>query len=199
MPSPTAPIGAVLAGGKSTRFGEPKLTANLNGKHLVEYPLQSMIVAGFETIIVAKPATEIPPNIAASTHVLREPGNPFHPFVGVLCALEYGKFQRPIIALACDMPCIPPKLLTALQEHPGDVVIPRVNSFLQPLCALYRPSATPFLKDALISQRSATATILMTTHTLLTEDALQDFGDPQQMFRDVDNPQQLLELTRVIS
>src|SRR5215204_7010138 len=52
------PIGAVLAGGRSGRMGAPKAGVELGGRPLVAYSVETLVAAGLEPVVVAKPRSE---------------------------------------------------------------------------------------------------------------------------------------------
>lgn len=53
-----APLGVVLAGGRGSRLGGAKATAELAGRPLISYPLAALAEAGLEAVVVAKPDTD---------------------------------------------------------------------------------------------------------------------------------------------
>lgn len=52
-------LGAVLAGGRGSRLGGAKPTAELAGRPLISYPLAALAAAGLEAFVVAKPSTDL--------------------------------------------------------------------------------------------------------------------------------------------
>ena len=71
-------LGVVLAGGRGSRLGGAKPTAELAGRPLISYPLAALAEVGLEAVIVAKPDTDLPP---LDVDVLTEPAEPVHPGV----------------------------------------------------------------------------------------------------------------------
>jgi molybdopterin-guanine dinucleotide biosynthesis protein A len=53
------PLGVVLAGGRGSRLGGAKPTAELAGRPLVSYPLAALAAAGLDAVVVAKPGTDL--------------------------------------------------------------------------------------------------------------------------------------------
>jgi molybdopterin-guanine dinucleotide biosynthesis protein A len=149
----TEPLGVVLAGGAATRLGGSKATAELAGRPLVSYPLAAFGAAGIEVVVVAKPATELPPLDVA---VVIEPGEPTHPLLGLVIALEHA--GRPIVSAPCDTPFITPALLTTLAAAAGTAAAHDTERF-HPLIARYRYADLPVLREALAARRSATSAL----------------------------------------
>ncbi len=58
-PNGSGGLGAVLAGGRGSRLGGAKPTADLAGRPLIAYPLQALAAAGIDSFIVAKPSTPL--------------------------------------------------------------------------------------------------------------------------------------------
>ncbi len=56
---PTTAIGVVLAGGRGSRLGGAKPTADLAGSPLISYALAALAAAGLTAFVVAKPSTDL--------------------------------------------------------------------------------------------------------------------------------------------
>lgn len=111
-------LGAVLAGGRSTRFGSDKALALLDGKPLIEHAIAA-VGAQAETVIVCgrewddwvpdRPAPDLGPlgGINAALH----------------CAAERG--YDAVLSIPCDMPVLPPGLAARLRPggHVADVPV----------------------------------------------------------------------------
>jgi molybdopterin-guanine dinucleotide biosynthesis protein A len=133
---------AVLAGGRGRRMGAPKALAELGGAPLIERPLAAAAAAGLEAVVVAKADTELP---ALDVPVWREPAEPVHPLLGVVTALE--RAGGPVVAVAYDMPFLPPELLARLAAGPEAAVV--ADGRLEPFPARYEPDALPRLRAAI--------------------------------------------------
>ena len=105
-------VGAVLAGGLSSRMGEPKAIVELAGRPLAARIAATVGSAGLEPVVVAKPDSPLP---KLDCRVLSEPSEPHHPLTGVVTALS-ASGGRGVVAIACDMPLVPSKLLTWLAQ-----------------------------------------------------------------------------------
>ena len=168
-------LGAVLAGGRSTRMGTPKALVELAGRVLISYPLAALTEAGFEAIVVAKPDSPLPP---LECRVVREPAEPVHPLCGVVAALGAAE-DRAVIALGCDMPLVPPTLLVWLATLDADAAVPELGGRMQPLLARYEPIVAPALEAAIKRGDSATDAVAGLDPRVLTEAELSRFGNPE--------------------
>jgi molybdopterin-guanine dinucleotide biosynthesis protein A len=174
------PLGAVLAGGASSRLGGTKATVELAGRPLISYPLASLEAAGIEAAVVAKSGTELPP---LACPVLLEPEEPRHPLCGIVAALrEAGR--RPLVALACDMPFASPDLLAELAAAPEPLVVPAPGGRPQPLQARY----SAVLLTALAHEEALRRSVESLSPRLLADPELRRFGDPEGIFFNVNDP-----------
>ena len=190
-----APIVAVLAGGRSRRMGGPKATAPFAGRPLIARPLAAAAAAGLEAVVVAKPDSELPP---LAVEVWREPAEPVHPLVGLVAALERAG-DRPVLALACDMPFVAPGLLTRLAELAVATAAPRVAGRLEPFPGRYGAAALPVLRAALAREAPVRAALAELSPVELGEDELRAFGDPVRMVAGVNTPDELARAERELA
>jgi molybdenum cofactor guanylyltransferase len=130
-------IGAVLAGGRSSRFGADKAAHVWRGQTLLEWAKGSL--SGCESV-----------------HVIGGRSNPDpEPHLGALWglarALECGQAARQRVAVtACDMPNLTPQYWSLLEQHDADVVIAHnQDGQLEPLAAVYTSRCLPFVQAAL--------------------------------------------------
>jgi molybdenum cofactor guanylyltransferase len=138
--------GAVLAGGRSSRFGRDKALEIWRGKTLLEHALESL-EACTERFIVG-----------GTSERYGFAGVPIHadlePFQGSLYglarALELAQSDR-VAVMACDMPGLTRKFWDFMTNlEPAQVVIPEnADGFLEPLAAIYDRSCLPEIQTAL--------------------------------------------------
>ncbi len=131
------PLGVVLAGGAASRF--PEKVALILPRAVAA--LRAVLP---EVVVAAKAEVQLP---EMGVRVWREPPEPRHPLFGVGWALM--RAERPVLALAGDMPSPDPRVLRALAGDRGSapVVVPLHPGGSEPLCALYRPAARRALFD----------------------------------------------------
>ncbi|MDQ2895414.1 MAG: NTP transferase domain-containing protein, partial [Actinomycetota bacterium] len=109
------PVGVILAGGQGRRLGGAKATISLAGRPLLTHPLAAMHAAlgadqrplgdGPRLAVVAKPGTSLP--ALGAVLLWTEPGEPSHPLVGLIRALE-GAGGRAVLVCPVDLPFITP-------------------------------------------------------------------------------------------
>ena len=187
-----AAIVAVLAGGRSRRMGGPKATAPFAGGPLIARPLLAAAAAGLEAVVVAKPDSQLP---RLEVEVWHEPAEPVHPLVGLVTALERAG-ERPLVALACDMPFVAPGLLARLAELEAAVAVARVAGRLEPFPGRYEAASLPVLRAALAREAPLRAALSELVPVELGEDELRAFGDPARTVMGVNTPEELARAER---
>jgi molybdenum cofactor guanylyltransferase len=185
-PDQLAARGAVLAGGRGSRLGGAKATADLGGKPLIAYPLAALAGAGLDPFVVTKPDTELP---ALNLEVVTEPAAPVHPLAGIVAALRHA--GRPVVVLGCDFPFVPPALLLYIGGTPEPLVVPAPGGEAQPLVARWSPTLLPDLEAALAREEPLRRTVAALAPRLLGDAELTPFGDPARAFFNVNTPADL--------
>jgi molybdopterin-guanine dinucleotide biosynthesis protein A len=168
-------------------MGEPKAGVELAGRTLVGRVVAAVGAAGLEPIVVAKPDTPLP---ALDCRVLAEPSEPRHPLCGVVTALS-ASAGRGIVALACDMPMVPAKLIAWLAGLEDEAAVCEVDGRIQPLLARYRPSVAPRLAEALERRDSMRDAVASLEPRIVGEAELSRFGDPERIVFNVNDPEDL--------
>ncbi|OYV74364.1 MAG: hypothetical protein B7Z72_00315 [Gemmatimonadetes bacterium 21-71-4] len=145
------PVGVILAGGASARFGGPKGLALMGGARIIDRVAHALRAVSSDLLLVANdPDADgwLPgvPRIAD-----RMPGG--GGLSGVHAALVHT--LRPVLVVAWDMPFVTPALLGALARRcaaeAADACVPDSASpvGMEPFCACYAPSCLPLLEQAL--------------------------------------------------
>ena len=163
---------AILAGGASRRMGVPKAGLALAGRPMIAYAIEAAKAAGLAPIVVAKPGAPLP---SLPCPLLEEPAEPRHPLTGVIAALEH--LAAPIVVLACDVPLVPPVLLTRLATDAAAFAMPS-HPRAQPLIARYSPGLLPRLRDSLARGAAITELAAGLGGTRLGEADLAGLADP---------------------
>lgn len=126
---------AVIAGGKSSRFGSPKAAAILMDRQLIDYSIQAGYRISNEVFLVT--ADTVPfnnPFAPAIVDIYPDCG----PMGGILTALLYA--TKPYVCtLPCDMPMISTEMFQVLNAHKtaSRPVVARSEKGLEPLVAIW--------------------------------------------------------------
>ncbi len=188
-PEPLA--GVVLAGGRSRRMGTDKALLELDGISLVERAARKLGSVCTRVVI----ADGERGTVARAPSVSDGPGS--GPAAGILGA-SLAFPDSALLVLACDLPRVPLALLGALASRTtSDLVLPRWNGRLEPLCALYRPRAIEGLQaqvahGAFALHRLASRADLQVG--FLELEPLEIHGDPAVMFTNLNRPGDLESL-----
>jgi molybdopterin-guanine dinucleotide biosynthesis protein A len=106
---------------------------------------------------------------------------------------------RDLLVLACDLPRVPAALLRRLASPFGqDACVPRWRRGVEPLCALYRPAALTAIADEVRAGRFALHSTLHRGDLaveILEGRTLEAFGPPEQVFLNLNTPEDLDLLT----
>ena len=178
-----APVGLVLAGGESRRFGTDK--ARLEGAALPLAAVERLAAVCAEVAVADRGRGLVP------GHRSLADGEGRGPAAGILgAATEYP--GRPLLVLACDLPRVPAALLAELAQPPAaDWVVPRWEGSLEPLCALYGPAALAALSERVREGRLSLHDLASEPDlvvTYLEGKALSRFGDPEEIFLNLNTP-----------
>ena len=184
--------GAILAGGRSTRYGgAPKGLERVNGVRIIDRVRAALEPVVDELLLIANDpdATTWLPGIRCEPDILVDVGS----VAGIHAALVHA--STPIIVVAWDMPFVPTELLRAL-VHAGagvDAAVPESNSRrgVEPLCAYYAPScASPIETRIARGDRRVVAFYDDVQVTRLSAEQVAKFGDPALLFMNVNTPEE---------
>ncbi len=188
---PPATRGAVLAGGRGSRLGGAKPSAELAGRPLIAYPLRALADAELAPFAVAKPDADL-----TGVELVVEPAEPVHPLTGIVAALRHA--GRPLVVLGCDFPFVPPALLRFLAAAPEPLVVPAPGGEAQPLVARFSPALLPDLEAVLAREEPLRRTVAALRPRLLATAELAPFGDPARVFFNVNTPADLRAATDLL-
>jgi molybdopterin-guanine dinucleotide biosynthesis protein A len=193
--------GIILAGGRSRRFGENKAFASWQSGTLIEAVVDSIKPLTAEILIVAKDAGAYAVLSKGKVRVVQDGHDDFHALGGIATALSRIRTRWAFVC-ACDMPFIRPALVQALWAARGGYqgVIPVLDGFAQPLCALYsREMLDTFrgMKDTgHLRLRSLTG---LESVRSLREDEVRAVDPEGVSFVDIDTPQDLVGAEAIAS
>lgn len=139
--------GAVLAGGRSKRFGRDKARFVWRGRPLLAYVLDSLVAAQERFIVAGRPY----PEFGVAVYADAIPGG--DSLSGLHSALLHANNEWVAVA-ACDLPNLTPDYWAFLLERASDtqgqaVVAEGPTGWIEPLAALYHKDAEPLARAQL--------------------------------------------------
>ncbi|HJH11796.1 MAG TPA: molybdenum cofactor guanylyltransferase [Metalysinibacillus jejuensis] len=154
--------GVVLAGGQSSRYGQAKMFVTFEGEPLYKKSLHALR------------ANKLSPLIIATNEKLR----PYFLDSDVYFSLEPVAYEGPLAALhrvmttyeadwffvvASDMPYIQASFIKQLCSYSAsdyDAIVPKQQTYIQPLAALYHRRLLSAITEALANQRRSMQAVL---------------------------------------
>ncbi|MDR3570352.1 MAG: molybdenum cofactor guanylyltransferase [Syntrophobacteraceae bacterium] len=140
--------GAVLAGGRSNRFGKNKALQTLQGKRFIDLAIEPL--RRFCDPVMAV-VNEIEPYLDTGAILVQDIIPHQGPLGGIYTALVFSPSEW-VFVKATDMPFLVPEmaaLIIEAQRGKFDAVVPRVGEFFDPLLALYNRRCLPVISHQL--------------------------------------------------
>lgn len=127
----------ILAGGRNTRMdGRNKAFLVVGGKTILDRLIGTLQPFFSEILLVTR---QLELYADRPVHVVPDIYPARSSLTGIHAGLTYAKADFAFVA-PCDAPFIKPALIQALLDEiePGvDVIVPKVNDYFEPLCAIY--------------------------------------------------------------
>jgi molybdopterin-guanine dinucleotide biosynthesis protein A len=140
----------ILAGGKSSRFGQNKALQVIEGKSLIQRVVDRLASLSTEIIIATAHGEAIPCSSAVRIKTVADiyPGR--GPLVGVYSGLIASSNSQAIV-VGCDTPFLSVGLLKYMTQicSTFDVVVPRIKKKVEPLCAVYSKNCLAPIQELL--------------------------------------------------
>ncbi|MFZ0180461.1 MAG: molybdenum cofactor guanylyltransferase [Candidatus Dormiibacterota bacterium] len=186
--------GVVLCGGRSARMGVDKATITFEGTTLLERALIRLDPVCDPVLIAAGAA----PREVAGRLSVADPVPGAGPLGGLVAALRASPHQL-LAVVAVDLPWIDPHLIRMLAARisDGDVAVCETARGIEPLHAVYATSMLASAEAALAgSDRSLRHLIDESKAVRITEREWRAAGISDRFTRNVNTPQDLVEVTR---
>lgn len=183
-------IGAVLAGGEGSRFGNrSKPAATLAGRPLISYPVSALREVCERVAVVCKRGTKLPELDGAERW--NEPDEPRHPLTGIIHALEEAGGEA-VLVCAADMPFVTGDACRTLLAAPHNslAVLAAADGVLQPTFGVYAAQALETL-NAAEPDASLTSTVEKLQPTRV--------AFPMRLVRSVNTPEELEEAEKLLA
>ena len=174
------PSGAILAGGRSTRFGgRDKSALLLDGRPILDHQIAALTPAVDEVLIVGGPR--------ATIHDIVPGCGPLGGLHAALTAAHGGA----VLMVACDMPYLSTPFLTYLLSFAteADIVVPQSERGYHPLCAVYTRACLEPVAAQLADRRLKMRELIDSLRTrVVPADEIRQFGDPDRLLANVNTP-----------
>ncbi len=167
---------AILAGGKSSRMGTDKALLTIDGQTFLAAIADAL--GPFEEKILAGGAHTDFSAAISSDWIFRQDLYPGHGPIGGLHAALSDCRSDALFITTCDMPLLQRSLADhlcdaarayAADSTPFDALVPVTDNGLgriQPLCAVYKKSALPFLEEQIHSNQNRMMAALKRMNTI---------------------------------
>ena len=200
MVPPRHCTGALLAGGRSVRFGgSPKGLASVGGERIVDRARTALAEASDDLVLVANDD-----NAAAwlpGVRVVRD----VRPGAGALSGLHAALSAAPagVLVLPWDAPFVPAALLRALRDagelSDADAAVPRSSSpwGFEPLCGWYGPACMLIIEQHLDANDHRAGGWQREVRTLHVD--VSRWGDPTVLFLNVNTQEDLVRAERLFA
>ena len=140
---------AILAGGKSTRFGKNKLLLEYKGKSFLQLTIDKLSEVSKEIIIAGRNFEEIQ-DCMYKYKCFKDDYELKASIVGIHTALKHSNNDM-VLVVAGDLPLLRPEVLKLLVSkyisYNCEAVIPVVRGYIEPLVALYSKKTLDIIEE----------------------------------------------------
>jgi len=163
-PTDKLPLGAVLVGGQSRRFGSDKAVAPVGDRSMAARSVDVLRAVSDPVVLLGGDGT-LARRLGLPWRADRRPGR--GPLAGIATGLGWASElgRDGLVVLACDLPLLTREAMKSLvaAARPGlDAVVAEASATdgVQPLCAWYSLSAFPAIEAALEDGRYSVRAVL---------------------------------------
>ncbi|MFC0470533.1 molybdenum cofactor guanylyltransferase [Halalkalibacter kiskunsagensis] len=161
--------GVVLAGGKSSRYGKPKMFEKYNNIPFYQHSLNALLNAGVTSTYIVTNDLLASQFLQTNTKVLIETLPHNGPLYAITFAMESIGDCEWFFILAADIPFVTPSFIKSLLEHTNnesiDAVIPITEKNEQPLLAIYHRRCLPYANELLANNKKSMRPLLKVVNT----------------------------------
>jgi molybdopterin-guanine dinucleotide biosynthesis protein A len=185
--------GVILAGGKSSRYGENKALVQLNGTPLIERVMEVM-ASLFQQVILITNTPQAYAHLKLPVHEDRVKG--LGPIGGIYTALHVIPEDRAFV-VGCDMPYLNGELIRHMVDIRGgyDVVVPRIRGKIESLHALYGKGCLPAIQELIDAREYQVFRFFRRVSVrYVEEDELRHYDVRLRSFFNINRPEELKAL-----
>ncbi len=178
--------GVILAGGKSSRMKYNKAFAEIAGRSVINI-IVDKFNQYFEEIIIISNEPELYYELGPVVYTDIYPH--MGPVSGIHSGLYHARHDQAFI-LGCDVPFINMELVEYMFNQLGDYdsVVPEIDTYLQPLSAIYSKKCLPVLTNCLENNKVKLIRIFEELNALtLNRNELERFGVVEELFLNVND------------
>ncbi len=185
----------ILAGGPSSRLGQDKGLAPINGVPLIFFPLRTVKALTQSVHIIGPPRRYR----RLGYPVIADCGTSVGPLSGLFTALKNSPTPLSII-LACDMPNVPPALLQILWQriqNADAAIVRRLDGTVEPLCGIYSKKCLPLIEFSRSTSNFALHRLMDRLQVYYLDEAeFESLNLEGPVFENVNTPAQLQQLRK---
>ena len=181
----------ILAGGRALRLGRDKLQEEVGGRPVLQRVVDTLKLLSDDIIIVINQTPSLPGGYNGSAiKVVSDIFPAGGPLGGLYSGLAASSASHNMV-VAGDMPFLNLSLLRYMLDITGaggsnreaafDVVIPRINGFIEPLHAVYSRRCLPYVKQEVESGRCNIRSFFPKVKVKYIENAEIDLFDRQHL------------------
>ncbi len=142
-------LGAVLAGGRSRRYGRDKAMELVSGVPMLHRAIHALEAVTDDVVVISPHQPKVPKGI----RVLPDARPGHGPLGGLHTALLEAEACQlhAVLLLACDLPLVSERVIAAIAAHAETslAAAPRRPGGVEPLCAVYGCAALPLVSERL--------------------------------------------------
>lgn len=183
----------ILAGGKSSRFGQSKALQVIGSKSLIQWVVDRLAILSTEIIIATAHGEALPCSSTVRMKTVADiyPGK--GPLGGIYSGLVASSSSRAIVA-GCDTPFLSVSLLEYMAQTlvDSDVALPRIGEMIEPLCAVYSKNCLIPIQGLLKqNELRISALFSMVRVRYIEEDEINRFDPEHLSFFNINNQDKL--------
>lgn len=155
----------ILSGGKSSRIGTDKSFLKINGKSLIQN-LCDLLNPIFSEVVISSNESELYEFLGKK--IMKDILPARGPLSGIHSALSFTTSEKNFI-ISCDMPFISSEMISYLINYKSDadVLLPRADGRIQPLCGIYAKSILTDVENLLVESNKSESRLKGSAYELL--------------------------------
>ena len=172
----------ILAGGKSSRLGRSKPLQAIGGKSLIQWVIDRLAIFSTEIIIATARGEVIPYSSSAKIETVADVYPDRGPLGGICSGLIASSSRRAIV-VGCDTPFLSVDLLQYMTQicSTCDLVIPRIEDKVEPLCAVYSKDCVAPIRELLKQSELRIIELFRMVRVRYIEEDEIDSYDPEHL------------------